>query len=315
MNYLDTDYSDTIGAGMDVTNTLSDTSTNVLVCQQVSVTFVYRAALDMVNLFNHTPFCAMMYSKHQKGDSMKKALFILLAGMLIAGLMLGSCGSSSPTKITVVTDATYPPFESINDNKVIEGFDIDVMNAIAKEANLEVEFQNVAWDPLLAGMAQGTYDVAISCITITEERAKTMLFSDAYYTAGQIVVVAKNNTTFKSKDDLVGTVGSQLGTTGNMEVDALTNCTSKPYDDIGMAFQDLMNGQIIAVICDAPVATSYVSKNSEKLKTIGEMFTTESYGIAFAKAKTDLRDKINKALAEIKKQGLIDQYAAKWLTK
>lgn len=246
---------------------------------------------------------------------MKKALFILLAGMMIAGLMLGSCGNSEPTKIVVITDATYPPFETVNDDKEIVGFDIDVMNAIAKEANLEIEYQNIGWDPLLAGMAQGTYDVAISCITITEERAKTMLFSDPYYTAGQIVVVAKDNTTFKSKDDLVGTVGSQLGTTGNMEVDALANCTSKPYDDIGLAFQDLMNGQIVAIICDAPVASNYVNKNSDKLKTIGDMFTTESYGIAFAKSQTALLEKVNKALTEVKKQGLIDQYAAKWLAK
>jgi polar amino acid transport system substrate-binding protein len=245
---------------------------------------------------------------------MKKVLFIILTGLLLAGLTLGSCGSKT-TKISVVTDATYPPFESISDQKVIEGFDIDVMNAIAKEADLEIEFVNVGWDPLLAGMAQGTYDVAISCITITAERAENMLFSDPYYTAGQIVVVAKNNTTFTSKDNLTGTVGSQLGTTGNMEVDKLSGVTSKPYDDIGLAFQDLLNGQIDAIICDSPVARSYVNKNSAKLKTIGEMFTTESYGIAFAKSQTDLQTKINKALAAVKKDGLIDQYAAKWLEK
>jgi polar amino acid transport system substrate-binding protein len=246
---------------------------------------------------------------------MKKVLFILLACLLLAGLTLGSCSKASSTKISVVTDATYPPFESINDQKVIEGFDIDVMNAVAKEANLDIEFVNIAWDPLLAGMAQGTYQMAISCITITEERAQTMLFSDPYYTAGQIVVTAKNNTTFKSKADLTGTVGAQLGTTGAMEAEKLTGVTLKPYDDIGLAFQDLMNGQIVAIICDGPVATSYVNKNSDKLKTIGEMFTTESYGIALAKSQTDLLAKINKALAAIKKNGLIDQYAAKWLAK
>lgn len=243
---------------------------------------------------------------------MKKILFVLVAALVLVSLSLVSCGEET-AKISVVTDATYPPFESINDAKEIVGFDIDVMNAIAAEANLEIEFVNVGWDPLLAGMAQGTYDIAISCITITPERAEDMLFSDPYYTAGQIVVVAKDNNTVNSKDDLAGTVGAQLGTTGHDEVKALSNCTDKPYDDIGLAFQDLMNGQIIAIICDAPVASNYVNKYPDKLKTIGEMFTTESYGIAFAKSQTELQAKINKALAAIKEKGLIDEYADKWL--
>jgi polar amino acid transport system substrate-binding protein len=100
-----------------------------------------------------------------------------------------------------------------------------------------------------------------------------------------------------------------------MEVDKLTGVTSKPYDDIGLAFQDLLNGQINAIICDSPVARSYVNKYSDKIKTVGAMFTTESYGIAFAKSQTALQAKINKALAAVKKDGLIDQYAAKWLEK
>jgi polar amino acid transport system substrate-binding protein len=244
---------------------------------------------------------------------MKRILFIALAIIILAGLPLASCGAKT-TKISVVTDATYPPFESVNDQtKAIEGFDIDVMNAIAKEANLEIEYVNVAWDPLLAGMSQGTYQMAISCITITPERAESMLFSNPYYTAGQIVVVQKSNTTFKSKEDLSGMVGAQLGTTGAMEVEKLAGCTLKPYDEIGLAFQDLMNGQVVAVICDSPVGTGYVSQNSDKLKTIGEMFTTESYGIAFSKGNEDLQKKINTALAAVIKAGKIDEFAAKWL--
>jgi len=188
-----------------------------------------------------------------------------------------------------------------------------VMNAIADKANLDIEFINVAWDPLLAGMAQGTYDCAISCITITAERQQAMLFSTPYFTAGQMVVVRKDNTTFTSKDDLTGDVGAQLGTTGAMEVEKLSGCTLKNYDEIGLAFQDLMNGQISAVICDVPVAQGYVNKNSDKLKTIGEMFTTEQYGIAVAKGKEDLLAKINAAVQALIDEGLIDQYALKWL--
>jgi polar amino acid transport system substrate-binding protein len=244
---------------------------------------------------------------------MKRILFIVLAVVLLAGLSLPSC-TAKTEKISVVTDATYPPFESVNDQtKAIEGFDIDVMNAIAKKANLDIEYVNVAWDPLLAGLSQGTYQMGISCITITAERAESMMFSNPYYTAGQIVVVAKNNTTFTSKDNLAGMVAAQLGTTGAMEVEKLAGCTLKPYDSIGLAFQDLLNGQVVAVICDSPVGAGYVSQNPEKLKTIGEMFTTESYGIAFSKGNEDLQKKVNTALAAVIKDGKIDEYAAKWL--
>jgi polar amino acid transport system substrate-binding protein len=245
---------------------------------------------------------------------MKKLILVaLILVTLSSSLAFASC-SSAPTKIQIATDATWFPFEYIDDaTGEIVGFDIDVMNAIAEKANLDIEFVNVAWDPLLAGMAQGTYDCAISCITITAERAEKMLFSTPYFTAGQIVVVRKDNTTFTSKDNLTGEVGAQLGTTGAMEVEKLSSCTLKNYDEIGLAFQDLMNGQINAVICDVPVAQGYVNKNSDKLKTIGEMFTTEQYGIALAKGKEDLLAKINAAIQDLIDEGLINQYALKWL--
>lgn len=140
-------------------------------------------------------------------------------------MILPSC-NSTPTTIRVATDATWPPFESVNEQtKEIEGFDIALFKAIAAKENLDVEFVNVGWDALLAGMAQGTYDAAISSITITEDRAKDMLFSDPYYAAGQLVVVRKDNTTITGKDTLTGTVGAQIGTTGAMEVEKIPAAT------------------------------------------------------------------------------------------
>ena len=121
---------------------------------------------------------------------MKKLLGLVILGMIVASLVLASCSSSPTTtvptsnvaatssalsnmNITVASDATWPPFESINEQtKQIEGMDIDIFNAIAAKENLTVNFKNVAWDPLLAGMAQSMYDAAISSITITAEPAK-----------------------------------------------------------------------------------------------------------------------------------------------
>jgi polar amino acid transport system substrate-binding protein len=242
---------------------------------------------------------------------MKKGILIVL-GLVLIGAALASCGGTSG-KIQVATDATWPPFEYVDDaTHQIVGFDIDLMNAISEKENLDIEFVNVAWDPLLAGMAQGTYDASISSITITVDRQKDMLFSNPYYGAGQIIVVQKNNTTITSKDNLTGNVGAQLGTTGAMEVAKIAGATLKNYDEIGLAFQDLMNGQVNAVVCDNPVAAQYVVTNPNKLKTVGGVFTDEFYGIAVAKGKTDLLNKINDGLEKVLNEGIIEELEAKW---
>ncbi|MCJ7605468.1 MAG: basic amino acid ABC transporter substrate-binding protein [Dehalococcoidales bacterium] len=231
------------------------------------------------------------------------------------GLLASACGSSTDT-IRVATDATWPPFEFVNeDTKEIEGFDIDIMKAIAEKEGLDVEFVNVAWDPLLAGVAQGTYDCAISSVTITEERAKVMLFSDPYFEAGQIIVVRFDNAAITSKDNLAGMVGAQIGTTGSFEIEKIAAATLKTYDDIGLAFQDLMNGQIDAIVCDNPLALGYVGQNPDKLKTAGSTFTEESYGIAVAKGQEDLLAKLNSGIAALKAEGKFEEFSAKWLEK
>jgi polar amino acid transport system substrate-binding protein len=257
---------------------------------------------------------------------MKKLLWFFILGLVLFSLIITSCSNSSttstavtmaslaPMNIVVASDATWPPFESINEqNKQIEGMDIDIFNAIAEEENLQVEFKNVAWDPLLAGMAQGLYDAAISSITITEDRKKDMLFSDPYFAAGQLITVRKDNTTITGKDTLKGKVAVQLGTTGDIEVKKIAGVTDVPYDDIGLAFQDLMNGQVDAVVCDNPVALLYAGKNPDKLKNVGNVFTDESYGIAVAKGKTELLSRINAGLKAIQAEGVINTAADKWL--
>jgi len=247
---------------------------------------------------------------------MKRFLSLALVAVLAVSSLLTGCNKDT-TKIRVATDATWPPFEYVDTTtSEIIGFDIDLFKAIAEEAGIEVEFINVAWDPLLAGVAQGTYDAAISSITITADRAKDMLFSDPYFAAGQMIVVQIGVNSIASKSDLTGkTVGVQLGTTGHIEVDNISGATSKPYDDIGLAFQDLMNGQVDAVVCDNPVALSYVGKNATKLKTVGTAFTDENYGIAMPKGSEDLMKKINDALKKVKASGTIDNLSKKWLEK
>ncbi len=196
-----------------------------------------------------------------------KRLFIsvFLIGVLLI-IILPGCGQET-LKIRIATDATWPPFEYVDEQTMdIVGFDIDLIKAIADEAGLDIEIINVGWDPLLAGMAQCQYDAAISAMTITEERKEVMLFSNPYFEAGQLVTVQYDNTDITSKEDLGGkTVGAQIGTTGSFEVDKIAGATLKTYDDIGLAMQDLINGQIDAVIADNPLAMGYANANPDKL--------------------------------------------------
>lgn len=243
---------------------------------------------------------------------MKNKLFILTIS-LVAIAMLAACAQSDDA-LVVATDAAFPPFEFVDeDTKEIVGFDIDLMNAIAEKANLDIRFQNVAWDPLLAGMADCQYDMAISAITILPERAEQFGFSDPYINAGQIVAVAIDNDSIAGPDDLVGaTIGAQIGTTGAMEAEAIADATVKVYDTYELAFLDMMNGQIDAVIADYPTAVAFVNQNADDLKVVGEVFTDENYGIAFCKGNDELISQVNDALAELKAEGFIEDLVVEW---
>ena len=218
------------------------------------------------------------------------------------------------TKITVAVDATWPPFEFVDEaTKEFMGFDVDLMKAIAAEGGLEVTFQNVPWDTLLAGMATGQYDAACSAMTITDERKQKFDFSDSYYSAGQLIAVQVANTTINLPADLAGkTAGAQLGTTGAIEIEKIKNAKLKNYDDITQAFLDLISAKLDAVVADNPLATVYVGKNPGKLKTVGIVFTEEYYGIAVCNKNKSLLDKINNGLKLVKNDGTVDNLIKKW---
>lgn len=243
---------------------------------------------------------------------MKKSILVAMISLIALGF-LAACASGDDA-LVVATDAAFPPFEFVEeDTKEIVGFDIDLMNAIAEKADLDIRYQNVAWDPLLAGMADCQYDMAISAMTITPERAEEFSFSDPYINAGQIVAVQVGDEEINGHEDLVGaTIGAQIGTTGAMEAEEIADTTVKVYDTYELAFLDLANGQIDAVIADYPTAVAFVNQNSDQLKTVGDVFTDESYGIAFCKGDDELISQVNAALDELKAEGYIDELVVEW---
>ncbi|MCD6577113.1 MAG: basic amino acid ABC transporter substrate-binding protein [Anaerolineaceae bacterium] len=244
---------------------------------------------------------------------MKKYLGLFTI-IVLSAIVLSACGPKTAA-VSVATDATFPPFETVDEEtKELTGFDVELMNAIAEKAGLEIEWVNQPFDSMLAGVSECQYDMSIAAITITDKRKETMLFSDPYVDAGQIVVVAKGETEIMSKDDLAGkTVAAQLGTTGEMEAQAIADVIYKPYDTYDLALLDLMNGQVDAVIADKPTADSFVGQYPDDLKTVGEAFTEEKYGIAFCKDKADLQAQVNEALKALQDDGKVNELIEKWL--
>jgi polar amino acid transport system substrate-binding protein len=249
---------------------------------------------------------------------MKRKLFMMLSVVMALSLLLSACapgaGAVKP-KIRVATEAAYPPFEMVRESdKELEGFDIDLMNAIAEKAGFEVEYANTPFDSVLAGISTCQFDAAISAITITAERAEKIGFSDPYINAGQITTVSIDNTEIKGPAELVGkTIGVQLSTTGQIEAEKIEGATIKPYDTVDLAFLDLANGQVDAVVADYPTTLNYVNQMKDKIKLTGDVFTEESYGVGVCKKNTDLLNKINKALGELKADGTVTKLEEKWL--
>ena len=252
--------------------------------------------------------------------------FLTMAGLAAASLVLAACGktepppapaasapASAPAKVYVVgTDAAYAPFESQNEKGEIVGFDIEVLQAAAKKAGVEVKFVNTPWEGIFNALGQGDRDMVVSAVTITAERKGTMDFSDPYFDAQQLIAVKESSKVAKFADLKKLKIGVQTGTTGDEAVTKLLGKAStaiKRFESTPLALKELESGGVDAVVADNGVIIHYVANNpGGKFKTVADKeFVPEQYGVAFKKGNTELQGKINKGLAEIKADG---SYAA-----
>lgn len=216
-------------------------------------------------------------------------------------------------KVLIGTDATYMPFESKNtDTDKLVGFDIDLMNEICRRIKISPEYLVIPFDSIISGLKEKKYDLIISAMTITEERAKEVKFSLPYYLAGQSIVVNEQNNRIKSIEDLKGKrIGVQLGTTGEMEAKKVEKAEVVSYDDINAAFADLSNEKNDAIINDMPTNKAII-KIKGKMKIVGQALTNEQYGIAGRPEDKRLMEAVDKALSEMKKDGTVKNLEKKW---
>jgi polar amino acid transport system substrate-binding protein len=273
--------------------------------------------------------------KHLSTRPLSTRAFLKTTGLLACGLLLAACGkkeepvaatpaasaptaAAAPAKTYVVgTDAAYAPFELQDEKGEIVGFSIDLLRAVAAKGGFEVRFVNTPWEGIFNTLAQGDRDMLISSITITEDRRKSMDFSEPYFDAYQLIAVKADSTVGKFADLEKLIVGVQTGTTGDEVVTQLKgkNSTSiKRFESMPLALKELEAGGVDAAVGDNGVVVNYVTNNpTAQFKTVSDTaFQPEQYGIAVKKGNADLLAMINKGLAAIKADGTYDTIVAKY---
>jgi ABC-type amino acid transport substrate-binding protein len=244
------------------------------------------------------------------------AIALILVGCGGGGGGGGQGGGGGGEQVTVASDIAYPPFEFTQNGKPV-GFDIDLMNEIGKRAGYEVEFKNVTFDGIIPGLGNNLYDAAISAMTITEERAQKVDFSDPYFNADQSLLV-QSDSDIKSVDDIGDeTVGVQIGTTGAIKSEEFKQQGKitgeiRTFDTITDAFSALENGQVAGVINDLPVSLDKANQSDGTLEVVQNIPTGEQYGIAYPK-DSELVEPFNKALEEIKEDGTYAKIYEEWI--
>ena len=216
-------------------------------------------------------------------------------------------------KLTMSTNAAFPPYEMTTDSGDLEGIDIEVAGAIAKKLGLELQVDDMDFDAALLAAQQGKSDIVMAGVSVTEERQKVMEFSDSYATGVQVIIV-KEDSEIASVEDLDGKmIGTQRGTTGNIYcTDDYGEDHITTYDNGLTAVQALMNGQVDCVVIDQEPAKAFVAAN-QGLKILETEYVSEDYAIGMAKGNTALQSAVNKALAELQEDGTVQSIVDKYI--
>jgi polar amino acid transport system substrate-binding protein len=252
----------------------------------------------------------------------------LLAALAVCAIAVfaSGCGSSDDDttgggggeKLTVGSDVPYPPFEEFGKSKTeFKGFDIELMEAIAKKLGREVEFQDTSFDTIFRDLAQGKFEAVASATTITKEREESVDFTNPYYLpSAQSIVVAKGTTGLTSAEDLEGKiVGVQQGTTGEEYVDEEIDTKElRTYPQGPDTIPALKAGTIDAVVIDRPVAEKAVEQDSS-IEITGGIETEEQYGFVVKQGNEELLDELNEGLTEVLDAGEYTTIYKKWFGK
>ena len=253
-----------------------------------------------------------------KENNMKKLMVIaLIAIAILAPIFAGGSKeeSSSEKVFTVASSCDYPPLEYIDDNGNMVGYEIDLLNEIAKITGVKFEIYNVAFDGIIAGIQGGQYDIGASGFTVTEDRAKVVNFTEPNGAFTLSIVTQTATEGLVDEKSLMGKkVGVQIGTICQFACED-AGLTVSAYDDAPSAILDLANGNLDAVVIDNVVANDFVFNNesySKVLKVSGSFSNEDIMAIAVSKNKPEALEAINEGLKVLKENGKLEELKAKY---
>jgi len=239
-----------------------------------------------------------------------------LIALLVALMMLGTAAAALADTVIVAFNPEYPPFEYVNGEEY-EGYDVDLIKAIADKAGFEIEFEAMDFDAVIAAVQTNPNTIGVSGISITEERKLSVDFSEGYINAGLIVVVKKDSG-YATTEDLKGKViGVQMGTTSDFAAEEITGQENvAEYKTFLNAIMDLQGNKVDAVIVDKPVGMAILaSLGDDTLEIVDMGLQADWYGIEVNKENPELLEKINAALKELEAEGFFEGLAVKYFTE
>ncbi|HHX13852.1 MAG TPA: basic amino acid ABC transporter substrate-binding protein [Clostridiales bacterium] len=260
---------------------------------------------------------------------LNSSLKLILLLLLVLAFALSGCSSkaektdesaeAAAAVYKVAMEPTFPPFDTTDPQTgELTGFDYDMMNAIAADQGFELEWVNMGFDGLIPALQAGNIDIIASGMDARPDRREKVDFSTTYYDSGLVVAVKADNTTITGMDSLTADmkVGGQIGTSGGDQAQKLADegkvAEAKIYNGLDVAFMDLQNGTIQAIINDKPVTEAYILAKPDTIKIVGDILNSESYGYAVKKGNAELLDKINQGMQNLKDKGELQAIYEKW---
>lgn len=267
--------------------------------------------------------CPAVASAQSRAQQPLCAWMCSLPALLLFVLLLGSsplqaapecpAGTLKPGVLVIGTDATFPPFTSkVGEDYV--GLEIELGEAVAKTLGCKVEWTNSSFDGIFPALLSKKYDFVISSVTITEERQKSMRFSEPYVDAGQSIAVRRDSPPITTLAGLSGKkVGVGLNTTGQFLLEPQKDVTIVKFPSVDLALSDLQNGRLDAAVGDGPVFRYMIAQSFPGLTLTGAPLNQEKWGMVFRPGTEALLEQVNTAIRSLKQDGTLRALEIKFL--
>jgi cystine transport system substrate-binding protein len=259
---------------------------------------------------------------------MRKSLFLSIVAFLFIGVLAG-CSSNKEASgskkdkvldrikeskvLKVGFEGTYPPFNFLNDKQKYDGFDVDISKEIAKRIGVKAEFVATKWDSLLGGLKSDKFDIIIGQMSVTEERKKSVDFTDPYVVTGSVLVTRKDTSNITKLEDIKGkNVGVGGGTTFEEVAKSVDGANVKLYKTVNDYIADLENNRLDVIINDQLLMSYNIKEKSLPIKITSGILNKDEIGMAIKKGNEDFVKKVNKSLADIKEDGTYKEIYKKW---